>query len=318
MPTPPLLQFRVESPEHGQRLDLVIRKRVRHASRSLLNLWFSSAGVTVDGRHARKGQLACEGQHVQVQMAPLPVAVADDRVALRILIETPELVAVDKPAGQASIALNSADRGTVANALLARYPSTATIGYSPRDAGLVHRLDTGTSGVLIAAKSEGAFRALRQAQHEGRLCKTYLALVYETQLPGERGEIDVPLKAAGRRVVASAPGDRGAHACHSEYRVLARGNGLALLELHARRAYRHQLRAHCAERGFPLLGDLLYGGSRHPGLNRHALHAYRVTLVVGVEDAAHAALPTFDVAAPLPEDLRQVCQDHALPWQSFV
>lgn len=317
MSSPLEIQFHVGPSEHGRRLDSVVRQRVRQVSRALLNRWFSAGGIVVDGRRARKGQIAYQGQHVQVVMDPLPIAVAAEGNGLRILFETPDLVALDKPAGQPSTALDSSDRNAVVNALLDRYPETATIGYSPRDAGLVHRLDTGTSGVLVAAKHAAAFQELRLAQEQGRLRKSYLALVYTHPQLAPQGRIDVPLRSAGRRVVAAAPTEHGAHACQSEYRVLARGSELTLVELYAARAYRHQLRAHCALLGIPLAGDLLYGASPHPQLTRHALHAHRITFEPSSASSTPRALARFEVVAPLPDDLRSLCQAQALPWPIF-
>src|SRR5207248_6696471 len=102
--------------------------------------------------------------------------VADPDVVLAVLLERPDLVVVDKPAGMPSQPLRAGERGTVANGIAARWPECAMIGDDPRDGGLVHRLDVGTSGALAAARTTEAYRALRDAFGTGAVGKEYLAI----------------------------------------------------------------------------------------------------------------------------------------------
>ncbi len=220
---------------------------------------------------------------------------------LSVLFENDEVVVVDKPAGQASTSLEGGARHSVAALLLERYPNMATLGHGPRDAGLIHRLDTGTSGVLVAAKSPKAFTELTHALRNGELSKIYWAWTLGS-LPAHRGTIELPLKADPknrRRVIGATGRNETTHRVHmTHYEVLASNDGVTLVQLQAPVATRHQIRAHLASVGCPLLADDLYGGAAHPGLTRHALHALQVSYRGAV------ACSPFDCTAPPPDDVR--------------
>ena len=259
-------------------------------------------------RHrGRKGELAAAGSVLEVQMAEADLdgrAMADDDLELVLAFETSQLVVVDKAAGVPSAPLRPGEKGTVANALLARYPEMASIGFSPREPGICHRLDTGTSGLLLAARSAAAFDALTQALAAGELRKRYLVVCRGADL-SEEGSIELPLATQPgdrRRVVACAePSEAsrlGARPARTRYRLIRRGQeGRALVEAIAPRAHRHQIRAHFAAIGAPLVGDQLYDGEGIAGLERHALHAS----YLGCSSARDIA--PFEVSSPLPADL---------------
>jgi 23S rRNA pseudouridine1911/1915/1917 synthase len=295
------LDFEITQSEHGTRLDRLLVAHAPELGRKRAAELFADGLVRVDGRRVHKGTLALQGQRVSVELPESEHAVADADTPLEILLEHADFVVVNKRAGQPSAALRTTDRGTIAGALLARYPEMAGVGFGPLEPGLIHRLDTQTSGVLVAARSAEAFESLRGALESGNLDKRYLALV-ESSAIDERGVIQAPLgphpKSARRVGVVdiSAP---GAHAARSDYRVLERSGRFALVEVTASRAYRHQVRVHLASRGSPIVGDLLYGGLDVGLGERHALHASYVACDV-------AGVPPFAVTAPLPADMRDL------------
>src|SRR5262249_5589367 len=132
---------------------------------------------------------------VEVEIEPIEDAgraLPDAGVPLVIAFETERVVIVDKAPGVPSAPIAPGEKGTIANALVARYPEMAALGFSPREPGLCHRLDTGTSGLLLAARTAAAFTTLTSALKEGRLDKRYLLLVSAADLP-ESGTIDFPL-----------------------------------------------------------------------------------------------------------------------------
>jgi 23S rRNA pseudouridine1911/1915/1917 synthase len=175
------------------------------------------------------------------------------------------------------------------------------VGSNPLEPGLIHRLDNGTSGLLVAAKSQLAFDALKSALAQGAIDKQYLAVVVDNELP-EEGRIDVALEPSPhnpRRVIAARSRSGSAREAQTTFVVIERQPGLALVSATARRALRHQIRAHFASIACPLANDEAYGGPRVDALakGRHALHARRVTW------GGNQVISGFDVVADVPTDL---------------
>jgi 23S rRNA pseudouridine1911/1915/1917 synthase len=200
--------------------------------------------------------------------------------------------------------LRDGETGTLANALVGHHPEVAAFGYSPREPGIVHRLDTETSGCVVAARTEGAFTTLRAALQDEKLEKEYLLVCLEENLP-DQGSIEYPIanhpKDKKRVYPCIHPRDVIRYAPRpaiTSFTVEKRAGRFALVRAHAARAVRHQIRAHFAALGHPLVGDALYGGEAVPGLGRHALHAARVSF-----DGGGDAKLAFDVTSPLPPDM---------------
>ena len=294
------ITFVVAEHEAGTRLDRLLaahagvgRKRVREL--------FAAGEVRIGSRRPSAGEPARAGDEVSCELeeeAPEP----DAALPLDVRFEHPEFVVVEKPAGQPSAPLAAGERGTLCNALVARFPEMAGIGYRPREPGLVHRLDTQTSGLLLCARSGGAFTALKDALSSGALHKRYLALSEDRGLPAQ-GVIERPIGPDPRRpervlVYDTVPSERYARAALTRFHVLERRGGLLLLELEAPHAVRHQIRAHLCSVGHPILGDVVYGSGKHPALaERHALHASYIAW------AGDGTLPSFEVRSELPEEL---------------
>ncbi len=298
----PLYAFEVPAAAEGERLDKVLVQQRPELGRQGAR-WLSEQGlVRVNGARAPKARRLHAGERVEVfgewGAAPSP----EPEAPLTVVLERADLVVVDKPAGQASAPLGPLDPGTLAGALLGRYPEMAQVGYRAREPGLLHRLDTRTSGLLIAARSTQAFDVLRAALREEQLSKRYLAIVDGLGLP-DFMEIDLPLapdpSGSGQVIVADDDDTPGARACFSELRVVERRGRWALVEVTASRAYRHQVRVHLACSGWPIAGDLDYGGSVASVLpGRHALHASYVGW------AGNESVPAFEAESPLPAELR--------------
>jgi 23S rRNA pseudouridine1911/1915/1917 synthase len=253
--------------------------------------------VRIGGRAPRKGDRTVPGARIEVTLpSEDPRPVPQPELPLRILHVDPHLVAVDKQAGMPSHPLEPGERGTVVNALVARHPECADASEDPREGGLVHRLDTMTSGVLLAARSAEVWRALREAFTERRVDKRYLAVV--TGPVADSGEIDLPLRHRADHVEPALAG--GGREALTEFRVLSRAGDAALLEVRIHTGVLHQIRAHLAAIGAPVLGDTAYGGRARPGLDRFFLHAARLGFAHPVGGAR------LEIAAPLPEELRNL------------
>jgi 23S rRNA pseudouridine1911/1915/1917 synthase len=296
------LRLVVAAEDAGMRLDALVARRVPGLSRRRAALLCADGAVTVDGAPGAKGALPAVGSVVELAVPEPSAVVPESDAALALVLVRADLVIVNKPAGQPTAPLADGERGTLVNALLGHFPELSGLGYGGREPGIVHRLDNLTSGLVLAARSEPAFARLRAAIAAEELEKRYLALVVDGALDDE-GEITAELGGAGRhsprvRVAGIGRAPRGARPATTRWRVLERVRGVALLEVSAPRAMRHQIRAHLAAAGHPILGDQLYGGAAHPELGpRHALHA---SLLRWRGDATVAA---FEAEAPLPPEL---------------
>ncbi len=316
------MRILITDADAGARLDKLVVQKVEKLGRAGAKRLFVEGRVRLvsdgRGRKASKGDLAIAGDEIEIDLDPSAqgsAAVADPEAPLTVLLETPFVVVADKPAGQATAPIEPGERGTLANALLARYPELAPIGFSPREPGLCHRLDTGTSGLVLAARTERAFVTLTTALKEGRLDKRYLVICAAADLP-ESGTIDIPLAPHPkdrRRVYACVhPRDVARltpRPASTSYTRLREANGWALVEAKAPKAARHQIRAHFAAIGHPLAGDVLYGGepialggfAGHDGEpGRHALHAHHITW------KGDATVPAFTVESALPAELEAI------------
>jgi 23S rRNA pseudouridine1911/1915/1917 synthase len=296
----------------GQRLDKALVAALGTIGRAGARALFEEGRVRIVGadgraRRARKADPAPHGAVVEIDIEPGALergAPADPSLALPIALERPDLVIVDKPAGVPSAPVRAGERGTVASALVARYPEMAAIGLSPREPGLCHRLDTGTSGLLLAARSTLAFEHLVGALRSEALDKRYLCVCEDAaRALAPEAEIAIPLatptRGAARVRACVDPRDAArlrAREAVTRYRILERRATLALVEASAPRAHRHQLRAHFAAVGAPLAGDTLYGAAPR-ALGRQALHASELAW------RGDAEVRPFHVRSPLPEDI---------------
>ena len=288
-----------------ERLDKAVAKLFA-VSRGRAMDWIAEGRVRIDGLRAPKGAQVAQGAHISVDMPPPDQPAPQPELPIRIVHADQHLVVADKPAGMPSHPLKPGETGTAANALVGRFPELAGVGPAAREGGLVHRLDTDTSGLLLAARTEAAHAMLR-AQFAARTVeKGYLALVAGEIHAG--GESALPLlhdpRDASKMIAASDPdyaAEHGARPALTTFAPVERRGGFTLLEVGIETGVMHQIRAHLAFIGHPLAGDTLYGGPLVPGLNRHFLHAAR--LGFAHPDGSRAACES-----PLPEELRAAMQ----------
>jgi len=288
----------------GARVDKAALTLATNVSRAQMKRAIAEGAVRVNGRRRPKGALVAAGEVITILsdavLARGGAAVPEPEAALRVLFESAGVLVVDKPAGQPSAPLVDGETGTLANALVGHYPELAGVGYSPREPGLLHRLDTDTSGLLVVARTSDAFERLKVGLKADRLHKSYQLVCREAELP-DRGTIEFPIASHPkdqRRVYACIhPRDVARYAPRpaiTNYEVERRGARWALVRVEVARALRHQIRVHFAAIEHPLAGDILYGGEP-VALGHHALHASRVAF----EDDDLG----FEVTCPVPADM---------------
>lgn len=290
--------FVASDEDAGERLDVIVARNAG-LSRSVAARLIDGGDVTVNGAGASRSARVQEGARVSVLLPPQPEAPQPEDIPLRVVYEDEHLLVISKPAGLVVHPAAGHVGGTLVNALLAR--GTAA-GGAPERPGIVHRLDAGTSGLMVVAKTEEAHDRLVRMMAGREVRRVYLALV-EGVPATETGTVDAPIGRSGRHrkkmdVVA------GGKPAVSHYSVLERFDDAALLEVRPETGRTHQIRVHLRALGHPVAGDAVYGRDRRLaarlGLERPFLHAARLSFRHPLSAAA------VELEDPLPPDLEDV------------
>lgn len=285
----------------GERLDLAVA-RLTGLSRTQAATLIATGQVQVGGRAERASFRVEPGATIAVTI-PVPPGreVVPEQIPLRVVLEDEDLVVVDKPAGMVVHPAPGNWTGTLVNALMGRGQGLAA-GGGPERAGLVHRLDKETSGLLIVAKTDRAHRALSADLAARRITRRYAALCWG-HLDADAVTVEKPLgrDPNDRTRVAVRPDGRPAR---TDFHRLARFDSTDLLRAHLHTGRTHQIRVHLASIGHPVVGDDTYGGGGGRRLvslppKRHFLHAAWLVFTHPVSRAR------VDLRSPLPPELKQ-------------
>ncbi len=283
--------FRVE--RGGQRLDQEVAAALSELSRAQVQRLIKAGAVTVNGRASKPSYVVAAGDQIVVRLPEEPeAAVVPEAIPLDILFEDEHFLVVNKPAGMVVHPAYGHSSGTLVNALLAYAPQVADVGGLER-AGVVHRLDRDTSGLLLVAKDEETRAGLQRQFKRRQVAKSYLALV-EGQVSPREGVIEAPVGRDKRQRKRMAVVRSGREAT-TTYRVVEMFPEHTLLEVRPHTGRTHQVRVHLAWLGYPLVGDEVYG-FRHQRLlrGRHFLHAWRIAFshpITGERMSFEAPLP---------------------------
>lgn len=300
----------------GMRLDAFVAAEIPGLSRSQVRRLIDLGLVAAGGRPAKAAKKVSEGDEISVEVPPPtePGAAPED-IPLEIIYEDSDIVVVAKPAGMVVHPAAGHPGGTLVNALLAHCGDLSGIGGELR-AGIVHRLDRGTSGCIVAAKNDLAHRSL-SAQFKARTVgKTYLALVFGSMRQAS-GSFDKPIgRSRSDRKRMSSRTAKGKSSL-TQWRVARDLCGqLSWIEIALRTGRMHQIRVHFSEAGHPLVGDAVYGGARRAAkftagrvrelveaFPRPALHAWKLSI-----DHPRSG-KRMEFVAELPKDIEALLED---------
>ncbi len=311
-PPPPPLPLTVPVEAENQRIDLFLTSRFSETSRSAIQRAISGGDITVNGKTVKPSHRLRAGEEIagEIPAAPVIDAVPED-IPLDILYEDEEIMVVNKPAGMVTHPGAGAASGTLANGLvyylnrIGRQPPRRGGASRP---GIVHRLDVGTSGLIVVAKTDRAHLNLAEQFESRSVMKDYTAMVYGA-VKEDSGKIEAPIGRDPRNRVKMAVTRDGRHAT-TLYRVVERFDEFTLLDVEIKTGRTHQIRVHLAHIKHPVVADSTYGAGRANSiksaklraqagrLDRPFLHAARLGF-------AHPATgERMEFTAPLPPELR--------------
>ena len=302
--------FEVPVSAHGQRLDRALAHIVPEFSRSFLQQLIEEGAVTLHGVEVRKcAHKVKAGERGEVLLKPTPQSQAfvPQAMALDVVFEDAHLLVIHKPAGLVVHPAPGNWQGTLLNGLLARDACFANL---PR-AGIVHRLDKDTSGLMVVARDRITMEALVRLIAAREVSRQYLAVVAGPWTGAKKCSVDAPVGRDPRHRLRMAVVDLAQHpgkAAQTDFEVLDRQPEAVLLRCTLHTGRTHQIRVHAAHLGHPLWGDTLYGGPA--GFARQALHAQRLALVHPITQQPLA----FE--APLPPDMARLLADLGLSYTS--
>jgi 23S rRNA pseudouridine1911/1915/1917 synthase len=287
------IELRVAAESSGERLDVLLAEAL--GSRSRAQRLIVAGRVLVDGDPVKKNHRVGGGERIAVDDSPQASEApgADAPVAsFGVAYEDEHLIVVDKPAGVVVHPARGHREGTLAQALAGR----AAGGEETWRAGIVHRLDRHTSGLLVVAKGDAAHRGLKEAMARREIRREYLALV-EGRPPSRSGTIEAPIGRDRRqRILMSTDSDAPKDAV-THFEIERALPGATLLRVRLQTGRTHQIRVHMQAIGHPVCGDREYGRKDLYGLRRQFLHAARLSFSHPISGQE------IDVGSPLPEDL---------------
>ncbi|MCB9457543.1 MAG: RluA family pseudouridine synthase [Anaerolineaceae bacterium] len=298
------LQFSVKV--SGQRLDKVIMSHVGNRfSRAQVQAFIKEGLVTVDGKAVKAGIKLKGGEQITITMPPRDEsrAVQPEAIPLTVLYEDDDLAVIDKPAGMVVHPGVGDEASTLVSAILARWPQIAEMNIEPKRAGIVHRLDKGTSGLIIIAKHDRARRQLAEQFQARTVEKSYLTLLERTP-PTTTGRIEAPIARDPNQRKRMAV-LRGGKPAISEYEVIDRDflDDRVLVRVRLLTGRTHQIRVHMAFIGCPIVGDAVYGFRKQRiKMKRQFLHAARLCF----DQPTTGERLCFD--SPLPAGLQNILE----------
>jgi len=285
----------------GRRLDVYLAERLEGLTRSHIRKLIEGGKVMVNGVLKKAGHKLKENDLVEAEVGeePFPKLRPQD-IPLTVLYSDDQIVVIDKPSGLVVHPGAGNREGTLAGALLYRFPEISGLGPAERP-GIVHRLDKETSGVMVVARSPEAYASLQKQFKDRDVRKVYLGLAWG-RMPAE-GRIDKPIGRHIKHGQRMSVRTRKPRPAETFYKVREEFKGMSFLEIRPVTGRTHQIRVHLASAGHPLAGDSRYGRRREqPKFPRLFLHAHRLSFI-------HPGTgERVEFASNLPDDLRSLLE----------
>jgi 23S rRNA pseudouridine1911/1915/1917 synthase len=242
------------------RLDQFLANQMPDESRSQIQGWIRKGYVRVNGEKVKTGRLIRMEDRIELKVPDiLPVQPFPEKIPLDVLYEDSDLAVINKPAGMVCHTGAGIRSGTLVNALLHRMG--ALEAGDPGRPGIVHRLDKFTSGIMLVAKNNFAHRHLSQQFKSRQIKKQYIALVHGTPSP-DKGTLDLPIGRDPKNRKKMSTRAHHSRIAVTHYSVKRTSGFVSLLDIQIETGRTHQIRVHLAQKGHPVVGDLLYGGNR--------------------------------------------------------
>ena len=305
-----LREWTLGAGHHGRRLDHVLAELVPEFSRSYLQQLAEGGAVRLDGHRAsRAAHRVKAGAKLSVELRPTPQSLAfrPEPMPLAVVHEDEHLLVIDKPPGLVVHPAPGHWKGTLLNGLLAR---DAGAGLLPR-AGIVHRLDKDTSGLMVVARTRAAMEALVRLIAAREVTRQYLALAHGRWSGDAVRAVDAPIGRDPRNRLRMAVVDLAQHAgkaASTVFELVENAPQGCLVRANLLTGRTHQIRVHLSHLGHPLVADELYGGAPAVGLARQALHAFRLAFTHPMTG------DRIDLQSPLPADLVQGLSEWGLRY----
>lgn len=308
------LQFTVPPDSEGERLDKFLVSVLEGQSRSQVQRLIDEGRVGLDRKSPKANLAMRRGDRVTVELPePDAATLQAEELPLEILFQDADLAVLNKPAGMVVHPAAGHVSGTLVNALLHHLGDLSGVGGELRP-GIVHRLDRGTSGVMVVAKNDASHHELARQFHDREVEKEYIALVWGVVQAGRRIDAAIGRDPANRQKMSA----KARRARHAVTRITRARHlpGLTLCQVAIHTGRTHQIRVHLSAIGHPIVGDSLYGGvhRRVPAdikavqrLERPFLHAHRLVFSHPRDGRR------LEFTAPLPEDLQSVLDDLPAP-----
>ena len=303
--------FKKVMPEDsGQRLDVLAAKYFSEFSRAHIQRWVKQGSLLLNNKKIKPRQIVTSGDSITVEVSEeINSKDLPEDIDLDIIWEDEEVLVLNKPAGLVVHPGAGNTEGTLVNGLL-NYSSDQ--GFLPR-AGIVHRLDKDTSGIMVVAKTEFSYLNLVGQLKERTVKRDYLALVVGQPVSG--GVINEPIGRHPKHRTKQAVVDSGKEAI-TDYKIKEKLHGYSLLLASLKTGRTHQIRVHFSSKDFPIVGDPLYGGKQKfaprtsedlkkeiSELNRQALHAYSLSFIHPVDQNI------ITNTAPMPNDMKKLIEN---------